>query len=306
MIEIDTQQFHMREATPEMPLKNKLLQNIFYGSELEKLENFGSVGRYLGLSAEQQDENLAFVRKFFQKSLKGVFGGPITAGDALFIIQFLAAARPNRMIEVGVCSGFSSAFLLQAGAHLGLARGDTFLHSYDLLSRHGEKQLEVGRVIKMNDLPEQKLWQLTTGMTLPQLAELTAAERPAFDMAFIDANHQHPWPLLDILSADRLLAPGNWILMQDVQVMERWLANSVEFGAPCPRPCRGVTHVAAHWPLEKHYGTGPCYNMVALKSGLTRKQAIALKNVVLGYPSEIGSQQTVDVAQKIEHHLSKL
>jgi predicted O-methyltransferase YrrM len=285
-------------------MRNKLLSNIYFGSELDKLGNYGKVGNFLDLPQDQQDQNLAFVRKFFKQPLRGVFGGPITAGDALFILHFLSAIRPAAMMEVGVCSGFSSAFLLRAAAWLGLAKGDTFLYSYDLLERHGKDLLQVGRVVEMNNMPEKEFWQLSTGMTLPDLVEGKPQDRPDCGMIFIDANHQHPWPLLDILSADHLLSPGSWILMQDVQVMERWFANSIEYGVPCPRPCRGVHHVAVHWPLEKHFGVGPCYNMVALKSGLSVEQNAGLVAAIANYPDEIGVRNHADVMLRVQGLLS--
>ena len=41
-------------------------------------------------------------------------------------------------------------------------------------------------------------------------------EPRSLDFAFIDGNHQHPWPLLDALNVTPLVRPGCWILLHDI------------------------------------------------------------------------------------------
>ncbi|MEI2419725.1 hypothetical protein V6O07_05585, partial [Arthrospira platensis SPKY2] len=192
-------------------IRNKLLSKIFFGSELEKL-GFGTVSTAYALMNlvpefsnfdNHNFENVCeIVKGFFKNRLKGSFGGPITAGDAFFICAYLAAIKPSSVIEIGVCSGVSSAFILYAGHKLGLVEdGRIFLHSVDLLRLHGDEKCEVGRVVSMNYPSLAKYWKLNVEVTSPEIVlnlfklnhEIISTEP---SLAFIDANHMHPWPLI--------------------------------------------------------------------------------------------------------------
>ncbi|BAI87887.1 hypothetical protein L1F28_09600 [Arthrospira platensis NCB002] len=110
-------------------IRNKLLSNIFFGSELEKLK-YGTVStasalknlvpEFSNFDDHDWEDVCEIVNGFFKKRFKGSFGGPITAGDAFFIAAYLTAIKPSSVIEIGCCSGVSSAFILYAGHKLGL------------------------------------------------------------------------------------------------------------------------------------------------------------------------------------------
>ncbi|MEZ0003812.1 class I SAM-dependent methyltransferase [Sinorhizobium fredii] len=287
-------------------IKNKLLSNIYFGSELEKLAA-GTVSTEAVMKAASQEFAALegklwntvreIVKGFFAKPLRGVFGGPITAGDAFFIAAYMASVRPATMIEVGVCSGVSSAFILYAAHKLGLTReGKIFLHSVDLLRLHGEEKHEVGRVVERNYPSLAAFWKLHVEVTAPKIAleKLDLRNQIASDeptLAFIDANHMHPWPLVDTVSIAELLPKDSWILLQDTQVMERWIANCVERGVASPKPCRGVNLVTTLWPGDKVIGWDMCYNMGAVRLSVAKDKMRDFVEQAMRYPAETGRGQ---------------
>jgi hypothetical protein len=85
----------------------------------------------------------------------------------------------------------------------------------------------------------------------------------------------------------RRLPHGSWVALQDNQMMERWLADCVEYGVPCPAPVRGVNLAVAHWPGTKLIGTGICYNCAAIRLDVDDRQFERFVDACLGYRPEI-------------------
>lgn len=254
-------------------MKNRLLDNILYGNELAELDD-GCPPLRRAHQADVPDgdagdwaEVVALTRRFFRNRRPGVFGGPITAGDAIFIAAFMARVRPVRMIEVGVASGFSSAFILHAARELGLLGEDVFLYSYDIAAKLPDGNV-VGQYVERHYAEIAAHWSLNTGITTVDLLTGKAA-RPDIGagpaLAFIDGEHGHPWPMVDAYCLSHMLPGDAWLLMQDYQVMERWFADTIEFGVPVFAPQRGVNLAVAHWPGEKLIGTRMAYNMAAVR-----------------------------------------
>ena len=293
-------------------IRNKLLGNIFFGTELEKLDSGTASTAHILRESDPAFREIAdadwgrvreIVKGFFKNNLRGTFGGPITAGDAFFIAAYMAAIRPNAVIEVGVCSGVSSAFILYAAHKLGLVRdGKIFLQSVDLLKLHGDEKHEVGRVVNLNYPSLTQYWNLHVEVTAPMIAlnrldlkaEITS-DGPT--LAFIDANHMHPWPTVDALAIAQLLPRESWILLQDTQLMERWIANCVERGVPSPKPCRGVNLVTSLWPGSKVIGWDMCYNMGAIKLDAGGDAISSFVDLALHYPAETGKGQFEECKQ---------
>ena len=151
--------------------------------------------------------------------------------------------RPNQMLELGVCSGVSSSFLLYAAQRLKLINSNhLFLESFDAVAIFEEQR--VGQVVNLNFPELAANWRLNVNHTASTLLTHQDQFREKFKnqcvLAFVDAEHRHPWPLLDILILSNILPDDSGILIQDVCLTERWLANSLERGVECPDPCRGV------------------------------------------------------------------
>jgi len=72
-----------------------------------------------------------------------------------------------------------------------------------------------------------------------------------FGLAFIDADHRHPWPLLDVLRLAPYVPSGGWILLHDIQLgtygkAEREAGKELEGGTPY-----GAEWLFERWPFRK-------------------------------------------------------
>lgn len=277
---------------------NLLLKNIYYGDELPKLEIGSKALRHFFATVWQRlecggDANIPWenvysnIRRFFKAPRPGLFDGPITAGDALAISAFMSAIRPRMMIEIGAASGFSAAFIIQTARGLDLTQGsDTFLHSLDIVTERDDGA-KTGQLL-LNAYPDlQDLWHLHSPATsLDLLTGALMLPDAAPILAFVDGGHSHPWPLADIAAMYKLLPRGSWILMQDTQIMERWISDCVRYGAPSKAPVRGVQLAVSHWPGAKWIGQGLSYNMAALKLDVTDDEFLSYLEAMLDYPDE--------------------
>lgn len=284
-----------------MALVNKLLENIYFGTELEKLAE-GTRWDIERLSElldapelpKKHKRIIEMCSNFARNRNAGRFGGQITPGDMAFIVAFMAALKPEIMIELGVCSGQSSAAILVAAHRLSLYRDDdgVFLHSFDLVETFEGPDNVVGQVVTKNYEGRAKHWSLFTKQTAENLIDPDHPTRRAIKdkkpvLAFVDAEHCHPEPLMDVLILTKVLPRGSWILLQDIRLMERWLANTVERGVVCPRPQRGVEHVMAHWPGPKITGQGSCFNMGAISTDIDHAVLDEFSKVCLQYAPEL-------------------
>jgi hypothetical protein len=255
-----------------------LLKDVYYGFELDRLEEGSRTFQHwlaaAGKDHELDDEHLDWpslyqtVRSFFDRRYEGGFDGSITAGDGLAIATFMAIVRPRKMVEIGAASGFSASFIIDSARSLGLLTdGETYLDSLDVVARRADTGDVTGQLLRGSFPEYEHFWRLHAPATSLDLIkgrlELPISDGPI--LAFVDGGHDHPWPVVDIVALRQILPPGSWILMQDVQMMERWIADCILYGVPSPPPTRGVQLATTLWPGTKWIGTDICYNMAALR-----------------------------------------
>jgi hypothetical protein len=270
-----------------------LLKNIFYGQEIsDKNRAINWLRSYFvpELGSDQIDRVYDSVLAFFGKQYPGVFGGQITAGDGLFLACMMERVRPSAMIEIGVASGYSSAFILHHAQVMGLVGDGAFLTSYDLVKKTSAG-METGSLLRSQFPQFERFWSLNCEVTSADLAHGRVAA-PLINkgenvLAFIDGGHNHPWPLMDLAYLMSILDPGSWIVMQDSQMMERWIADCVIFGTTCPAPVRGVNLAVALWPGRKIIGHGICYNSAAVQLSISDAEFQSYAKEMLRYPNEI-------------------
>lgn len=269
----------------------ELLTNIFYGDEVANREALMRWPRnaFATLSEGQFNRIESNVVAFFSGLKRGIFGGPITAGDAAVLAAVMERARPVEMIEFGVASGLSSCFILSYAKSAGLLSDNVFLTSFDLCRQHQSGQC-VGSYVISNHPELMKYWALNTEVTSATL--LKGEHQPSYRgdgpiMAFIDAGHNHPWPVLDLAYLYRVLPRGSWVVLQDTQMMERWIADCIIHNVCSPAPVRGVNLAVAHWPGTKILGYAMAYNSAALQLDVTEADFAEYVGVMRNYPKEI-------------------
>jgi predicted O-methyltransferase YrrM len=143
---------------------------------------------------------------------RGAHPGTIGLRDYLFLSAFASILAPERAVEIGTLAGFSAA-IIAAALHRRHPNSKSVLVETIDKNTHSvaENDKQVGFQI-----PE----------IIPDFSHLVRVHAPAeseaikqfaargeFQFVFIDANHQHPQPLLDLLRAAPYVCNGGWILL---------------------------------------------------------------------------------------------
>ncbi len=275
-----------------------LLKNIYYGYEVERLPEATThleslINRHFNRPSHKRvdsiDDMLASTKLFFDIKVDGVFGGQITYGDCIFLASIMKAISPTRMIEFGVASGFSSAFILWTARHLNLLTDSCFLYSFDIDDGRLSGNV-VGHIV--NDYFEQLMpyWKCNLGKSSLDLlkdSSFAGVFENVETLAFVDGGHNHPWPAVDLLVLYKVIGRKSWVLLQDIRMMERWILDCIKFNVPSPVTVRGVEHAFSFWPGKKFSGLNICYNMAAISLDVSKDDIVSFFSEILKYDFEI-------------------
>ncbi len=173
--------------------------------------------------------------------------GNVGSANLFFIAAVAHASDARRALEIGTASGTSSALLAgllalnrrAAGADAGGTLVDT-IDRKEFCLFDGTKP--IGFMIRQlaPDLAPRVRIHLGKDSFLAQSLYAPAS----LDLAFIDGNHQHPWPMLDVLNILPTMRPGGWIIMHDIDLP----AVALRLGIPGRS---GAQWVFDGWPLRK-------------------------------------------------------
>jgi hypothetical protein len=217
----------------------------------------------------------------------GAIGGP----EYLFLTAVASILAPVRAVEVGTSSGFSSA-LLAAALHRRhpQIRGplvDTIdFHSRYLVDQSKPIGFEIPELLPQ--LPDAV--RVHTSRESDFIHELARRDELAF--VFIDADHQHPWPVLDLLRVAPFVRSAGWVLLHDIQLGTMGV-NAKEKGEPLAHGAPfGAEWLFERWPFPKI--TGGNIGAVQLPSNKVEIVPIALKLMAL--PFEMGSHRRLSQA----------
>ena len=147
--------------------------------------------------------------------------GNVGPANLCFLAGVTSALRATRIIEIGTASGTSTALLAAIAA--------------SSLRELGRKP--VGVLVDTIDKKSECLFDRTKPIgymvaeLVPELAahvrvrtnhdSFAAREfnpRGSVELAFIDGNHQHPWPLIDVLNLLPLVRAGAWFVLHDIDL----------------------------------------------------------------------------------------
>jgi hypothetical protein len=178
------------------------------------------------------------------------YPGGIGSRDYFFLTCLVSILAPRRVIEIGTLTGFSTAIIAAAIYHQhGAQSGITV----DTIDSHTHCSIDQSRPIGF-EIPELtpdlvSNIRIHTGRESDLVREI--AQPWEFGLAFIDADHRHPWPLLDVLRLAPYLQSRGWILLHDIQLgsfgaKEREAGRSLEGGTPY-----GAEWLFERWPFRK-------------------------------------------------------
>jgi len=178
--------------------------------------------------------------------------GGISSQDAVFLLELVRATAPYRIVELGVAAGTSSAVLLFA-----LDRATEDIDSGELYSLdvretcYFDASRQTGAAVAEMYPAHRAAWLRDTD---PIGARRFSVDRwvAVFDLAFIDATHDHPCPLLDLLYLAPALRPRAWVALHDIDLPNldpnegsgaMWLFEAWPFTKF--RPLSGVSNIGA-------------------------------------------------------------
>ena len=209
------------------------------------VRDYPAVAAALGSSRAMPDrEGLDFLSKVISADLPT---GNVGSANLLFIAAVAHATGARRALEIGTASGTSSALLAGLIALNRRVAGDTSAAS--LVETIDRKQFCLFDGSKPIGFMVRELTpDLAARVNIHTEGDsfLTPRLFPAasLDLAFIDGNHQHPWPLLDVLNVLPAMRPGGWIIMHDIDLP----AVAERLGIPARF---GAQWLFDEWPLRK-------------------------------------------------------
>jgi predicted O-methyltransferase YrrM len=194
-------------------------------------------------------EELAFLR-----SIEGYAGraGTIHFGDCMFLTACVSVVGPSRAIELGTLGGFSAAVIAAAIRWQHPARKQILVDTIDW-NTHSllEPEKPVGFLIRDMFPDFIEAVRVHAPAESGMIREL--ARRDELDFAFMDADHQHPRPLLDLVRLAPFMRPGGWVVLHDIRLGTETAAKrnreSLAFGAPF-----GAEWLFENWPFRKISG----------------------------------------------------
>ena len=155
--------------------------------------------------------------------------GVISYEDAGFLDGLIRDLRPDQVYEVGVASGASSALILSSmSAYADPSR--VWLHSYDIATQcYFDAAHAVGDATREMVPALLKQWKLNVRSTALDVPHEKPAQTKS--LYFIDANHSHPWPALDLIALLPGLQAGDAVVLHDVNLPTITEGKFPDYGA---------------------------------------------------------------------------
>lgn len=178
------------------------------------------------------------------------YPGGIGSRDSFFLTSLVSILAPRRVIEIGTLTGFSTAIIAAAIYHRHGIRDQITVETIDsqthcIIDTSRPVGFEVPELVP--DLASTV--RIHTGRESDIVGEIAGPGK--FELAFIDADHRHPWPLLDVLRLAPFIQRQGWIVLHDIQLGsyiqgERDAGRTREPAAPY-----GAEWLFERWPFRK-------------------------------------------------------
>jgi cephalosporin hydroxylase len=203
-------------------------------------------------------------------------------GDLLFLHAFVNVLAPDRVVEIGTLSGFSAAVIADAVAqHQRPESESVVVDTIDLSQRCITDQTKpVGFEIPQLVPRLSSRIRVHAGQDARHVEQIARAGE--LQLVFIDADHQHPRPTLDLIHVSRFVRPGGWVIVHDIELGplgERVRAAGVDF----EHGPFGAQWLFEAWPFEKISGG----NIGALRLPSKVRDLAPFALAMLRIPSEL-------------------
>ncbi len=213
--------------------------------------------------------------------------GHISLKDAGFLFEMVREIDPLEIIEIGVASGCSSAVLLRALDSLG---GERRLHSFDIADCcYFATERAVGDAVAELAPDYSRNWRLHTGEGATHAAQRLAGR--SIPLVFIDADHRHPYPTLDLLGVLPAVSENAWVILHDIALEEKWQVF-------------GPKYLYSGWTGEKRTPYAGC-NIGAIRLNGRQKETRNKCEQILSVPWQTTIENTLLSSLGVATNLNK-
>ena len=294
-----------------VPFARRLIPDLFRtdgrsaaeSCEIDSLDDYPAKYRHLAELLDRTGKIPTSNEIDFLRSIQTYAGreGTIHFGDCLFLTAFVSVLAPSRAIEIGTLNGFSAAVIAAAIRWQHPAQNKILV---DTIDRSPNSIVATDKPVGF--LIEEMFPALADAVRIHAPAESGVvrefAARNEIEFAFIDADHQHPRPLLDLVRLVPFMRGGGWIMLHDIRLGSDSLAKKnqepLPFGAPF-----GAEWLFHGWPFRKVSGG----NIGAVQIPANKTAVIALALRLMRIPFEVGPAIEVRRVRRALHQsLAKL
>lgn len=219
--------------------------------------------------------------------------GSVSVDETLFIRDLIDRHKPKSFVEFGMASGLSCALIAKAMDDAGI---DGVIHTIDHDDTFfGDKTKPNGFLIE----------EIYTGSRVKvhkhkfkRSIDLDDLDLGPFEMAFIDAAHPHPWPLIDTLFVRPHMTGSKTVIHHDLELFTK---QRVVLGI-------GPKYVWDQFPESaRQRGEGGASNIfsVSLDIDDATFERIFCDGILLPWTSQLGPMVVHRVRKVVERTLSK-
>jgi len=140
--------------------------------------------------------------------------GSVSPGDIYILQSLIAHYKPTSFLEIGMASGLSAGFISLFLDDVGGERLVTIDHDNTFFGDPSKPNGFIVETIYRGNAVEISKLPFTLSVDLPSL-------QYKYEMAFIDANHQHPWPTIDLLMAYTKLTGNKIVIFDDLDLYRK-------------------------------------------------------------------------------------
>jgi predicted O-methyltransferase YrrM len=226
------------------------------------------------------------------------YPGTIGPSDYLFLTAFVSILAPQRVVEIGTLTGFSAGVIAAALCRRHAAgRVDTIdINAECAIDRTRGTGFEIAELFPSL----VSMIRLHTPRDSNFASQI--ARRDELKIAFIDADHRHPRPLLDLLRLTPYVQSGGWILLHDIQwgTIGRRAAEAGQtsrWGASY-----GAEWLFDRWPFRKISGG----NVGAVQLPERKSELIPFALRMMSVPLETAKKQAPCVRRAVYESLAAL
>jgi predicted O-methyltransferase YrrM len=188
--------------------------------EFKSLDNFESayirLAALLGLAGKTPPPGeLEFLRSIANRQIK--YPGTIGTSDYFFLTAFVGILAPRHLVEIGTLTGFSAAIIAAALLRQHGKESEPWVDTIDVRPKCLIDETRPTGFEISESFPE---FVSTIRLHIPNDSAVVSklAKREELEVAFVDGDHRHPLPLLDLLRLAPYVRSGGWIVLHDIQL----------------------------------------------------------------------------------------